>query len=421
MNDISPARQRAGKYAKFYLILIVLVVAFGVGYYYGRGGKDTFTVDTLAASAVTNTTQVVNVDRKAANNKVTTVDFDQFWQVWDHVKAKYYKQPIADSDMFYGAMQGMVASLGDPYSMYMPPVEAKEFMDSVEGEFSGIGAEIGVKNDQLQVISPLPGTPAEKAGLRPADLILAIDGEDTYGMNSNVAVYKIRGVEGTAVKLLIAHPEATSTVEISIVRAKINIPAIIYEVKANNVAYVRVMQFNNDTMRQFDKAVKDINSKKITKMVLDLRGNPGGYLDMAVAMASEWIPTGKVIVTEKYQAGRNNVHYADGATRLSGIKTIVLINAGSASASEIVAGALMDHQLAAAVGEKSYGKGSVQELESLPDGSALKLTIAEWYTPLDKNINKEGIKPDVEVKEDWAKEKVGEDAPLTKALELLGQ
>lgn len=421
MNDISPARQRAGRYAKFYLILIVLVIAFGFGYYYGRSGQQTFTDDTLAAATTTGNTTVVNIDRKAANSKIQSVDFDQFWRVWDQVRAKYYKQPITEADMFYGAIQGMVASLRDPYSVYMPPIEAKEFMDSVEGEFSGIGAEIGVKNDQLQVISPLPGTPAEKAGLRPADLILAIDGEDTTGMNSNVAVSKIRGTEGTTVKLLIAHPNATSTTEVSIVRAKINIPAILYEVKAGNIAYVRVMQFNNDTMRQFDKAIKDIKNKKISKMVLDLRGNPGGYLDMAVAMASEWIPTGKVIVTEKYRAGRNNVHYADGTTRLNDVKTVVLINVGSASASEIVAGALMDHKLATIVGEKSYGKGSVQELESLPDGSALKLTIAEWYTPLDRNINKEGIQPDIEVKEDWSKEKVGEDAPLSKALELLGQ
>jgi carboxyl-terminal processing protease len=360
--------------------------------------------------------KVVNLNRSL--NKSDSVDFKQFWEVWDQVKSKYVKQPVKDSDLFYGAIQGMVAGLGDPYSVYFTPEAANEFNKSLSGEFSGIGAEIGIKNNQLVVVSPLPDTPAEKAGLRPGDKILMIDKLSTYGMDVNTAVENIRGPATSSVKLNIMRTGWEKSKDFVIHRAKINVPAVMFSMKPGNVAYLRIMQFNENTIPQLNQYIATIQEKKASGIILDLRGNPGGYLDSAVTMASEWVKEGK-IVSEKFSGGDENVHYTEGLHRLAGIKTIVLVNKGSASASEIVAGALQDNRVATIVGEQTFGKGSVQDYQVLPDGSALKVTVAEWYTPNGNNINEKGVTPDVEVKEDFEKEEVGKDVMIDKALELL--
>lgn len=414
-DNFSPQRLRAKKYVGLYLSIILFVVAFGLGILAGQRmvvGKEIRQVSTSA----TGTTKITGL--YSTTRQIDSVDFDQFWKVWDEVKTKYYKQPLNDSDLFYGAIQGMVYALGDPYSMYMTPKDAADFMDSLSGEFSGIGAEIGVKNNQLLIVSPIAGTPAEKANLRPGDKILAIDKLDTAGMDANTAVEKIRGEEGTTVVLTISRDGWSKAEDISIVRAKINVPSVSWEEKTGGVAYVRIMQFNDDTTPMFTKAIKQIKNKKINKIILDLRNNPGGYLDGAVEMASEWVKDGK-IVTEKFSDGSTNDQKSLGTFRLDGFKTIVLVNGGSASASEIVSGALQDYKKATIIGEKTFGKGSVQDYEPFSDGSALKITVASWYTPNGKSINDEGITPDIEVKEDWSKENIGEDIMIDKALELL--
>ena len=415
MSDISPIKQRAHKYAGVYLAVILFLISFGLGVVVGRGW--------MARQQVTNEngdveiTKVLNLNR--ALNKSDSMDFNEFWQVWDKIKAKYVKADgVKDSDLVYGAIQGLVYALGDPYSMYMPPKAADEFAKGLAGEFSGIGAEIGIKNNQLVVVAPLPNTPAEKAGLRAGDKILAIDKLDTSGMDVNVAVTKIRGKAGTNVVLTITRDGVMKAQEITVTRANIVVPSVLYEIKPGKVAYLRIMQFNEDTTPDFDKYIKQLKRDGAQKIILDLRNNPGGYLDAAVEMASEWIKDGK-IVSERFSTTTINAHDSVGAHRLVGIKTVVLINGGSASASEIVAGALQDTKAATVVGEKSFGKGSVQEFEPFPDGSALKLTVAEWLTPNGKNINESGITPDVLVKEDFEKEKIGEDAMISKALELL--
>lgn len=360
--------------------------------------------------------KVVNLNRSL--NHSDSVDFNQFWEVWDQVKKKYVKQPVKDSDLFYGAIQGMVAGLGDPYSVYFTPEAAAEFNKSLTGEFSGIGAEIGIKNNQLVIISPLPDTPAEKAGLKPGDKILMIDQRSTFGMDVNTAVENIRGPATSTVKLNILRTGWDKSKDFVIHRAKINVPSVMFSMKPGNVAYLRIMQFNDNTIPQLNKYISDIQNKKASGIILDLRGNPGGYLDAAVEMASEWVKDGK-IVSERFSGGDENIHYSDGLHRLAGIKTVVLVNKGSASASEIVAGALQDNRAGTVVGEQTFGKGSVQDYQILPDGSALKVTVAEWYTPNGNNINEKGITPDVEVKEDVEKEAVGEDVMIDKALELL--
>lgn len=412
-NDFSPQRLRAKKYASFYLTVILLVVALGLGILIGQRMAIGKQVNNNAGDEITKVLNLYSNERK-----IDEVDFNQFWKVWDEVKSKYYKQPVSDTDLFYGAIQGLVYALNDPYSLYMPPAAATEFINSLSGEFSGIGAEIGVKNSQLVVVAPIAGTPAEKAGLRPGDKILAIDKLDTAGMDANMAVEKIRGEAGTTVVLTISRDGWSQAKDISIVRAKINVPSVTWEEKNNDVAYIRVMQFNDDTTPMLTKAIKQIKNKKITKVILDLRNNPGGYLDGAIEMASEWIPQGK-IVTEKFSDGTTNDQVSLGDSDLDGFRTIVLVNGGSASASEIVAGALQDHKKATVIGEKTFGKGSVQDYEPFADGSALKITVASWYTPSGKSINEQGITPDIEVKEEWDKEAVGQDIVVDKALELL--
>ncbi|MBI5221189.1 MAG: S41 family peptidase [Candidatus Magasanikbacteria bacterium] len=413
-TEINPIKQRAHKYAGIYFTAIMAIALFGLGVVAGQA-MDSKRLISQAAENSTFSTSIINVDRNQNNSK--QVDFQQFWQVWDKVKRKYAKQPVKDSDLFYGAMQGMVAGLGDPYTVYFPPKEAEDFNKSLDGKFSGIGAEIGVKNNQLLVIAPLPGTPAEKAGLLPGDKIYAIDKVVSISMDSNTAVEKIRGQEGTNVTLTIMRAGFSKPKDFVITRAQINVPSVMFLVKNKNVAYIRIMQFNQNTVPEFDKAIKQIQDKKLSKLIIDLRNDPGGYLDAAVSVASEWIPEGK-IVSEKFSNGDNNDHNTIGEHRLQDIKTVVLVNSGSASASEILAGALQDTKKATIVGEKSFGKGSVQDYETLSDGSALKVTVAEWYTPNGKNINQQGIEPEVTVKEEWAKEKVGEDVMLQKALSV---
>jgi len=412
----SPIRKRAGKYVGLYLAIILFIFSFGMGFVVGGGWYVKQEISN--ADGDVELAKVLELNRELTKND--NVEFEMFWEVWDKIKEKYAKaDSIDEMDMFYGAVQGLVFSLGDPYSMFFPPKSAQEFADSLTGEFEGIGAEIGVKKGQLMVVSPLPESPAEKAGLRPGDKILAIDEEDTYGMDTNMAVLKIRGEDGTDVILKIARGD-NEIKDITITRGKINIPSILFEMKDGGFAYVRVMQFNEKTPRQLDKVAGDlVKNKNVKGIILDLRGNPGGYLDAAIDMASEWIEKGEVVVSERYSNGDINNDLSDGPSRLGKFKTVVLVNGGSASASEIVAGALHDHELATIVGEQTYGKGSVQDFEIFDDGSALKLTVSEWLTPDGVNINEAGIAPDVEVIEDWENEEVGEDKVLEKAIEIL--
>lgn len=400
--------------AQTILSMLLVVVVFAAGFW---AGQTSFLKRGVSNAEATSTIQnIVNIDRN--NNHVTDVDFNQFWQVWDMVKSHYVKQPVKDSDLFYGALQGLLAGLNDPYTVYFPPAAATEFSKSLSGEFSGIGAEIGVKNNQLVVVAPLPDTPASRAGLLPGDAIVGIDGKSTVGMDSQTAVGLIRGPATTSVKLTVVRSSWTKPKDITIHRAKINVPAVMFTMKPGNVAYLRVMQFNENTIPEFNKYIGVLQEKKAKGVILDLRNNPGGYLESAVSMASEWISDGK-IVSEKFSDGTENVHSTQGMHRLAGMKTVVLINKGSASASEIVSGALQDTKAATIVGEQSFGKGSVQDYQTLPDGSAYKVTVAEWYTPNEHNINKTGVTPDVKVVENFDKEKVGQDVMIDKALQLL--
>ncbi len=331
------------------------------------------------------------------------VDFEQFWEIWDKVKDRYVDQPVSDVDLFYGAIEGLVAGLKDPHSVYLPPIDAETFAKDLAGEFEGIGAEIGIRDNQLQIIAPLPESPAQKAGLLPGDKILAIDGEDTAGISIEEAVTNIRGKRGTVVTLTIRSNGFESIKDVDIIRQTINVPTVTWEKveEDQDYAYLRINSFNQDTWDRFDKAVREILRESPKGLIFDLRSNPGGFLDTSIDVASEWVKEG-VIVTEKMKDGVSKTHNSTGSHRLAQIPTVLLVDGGSASGSEIVAGALQDYKAATIVGSTTFGKGSVQDFEVLPDGSALKLTIAKWFTPSDRAIDGEGIEPDIILEEMFA-------------------
>ena len=246
----------------------------------------------------------------------------------------------------------------------------------------------------LTVIAPLPSSPAETAGLRPKDIIVAIDGDETIGTTLSAAVTKIRGEQGTTVTLTVLRNESFEPVEIPIIRDVISVPTVLAEQRDDNLAYLRVSYFNEDTLGAFNKEVKKIIEWDVDGIILDMRSNPGGLLNMSVLVASEWIPEGEVIVEEKGRNGVERTHVSQGPHRLVGVPTVVLVDEGTASGSEIVAGALKDHGAGTIFGRQTYGKGSVQTFEVLPDGSAIKLTIAKWFTPNGTGIDGSGITPD---------------------------
>jgi carboxyl-terminal processing protease len=343
-------------------------------------------------------------------------DFSSLEEVKSKLKEKFDGQ-VTDQQLLDGAKAGIAAAAGDPYTVYLDANATKALKDDLSGTLSGIGAEVGIRSSQLIIISPIVDSPAAKAGLRAKDQIGKINDEDTTGMSLDQAVSKIRGPEGTTVKLLIGR-DGGQPFEVTITRAVISVESVKSSMKAGNVGYIQVTRFGEDTSAKVIQAASDLTAQGAKKFILDLRNDPGGYLETAVEVAGVWLDR-KVVVEERRGDKVTKSHTSVGRGSLVGVKTIVLINSGSASASEIVAGALQDHQAATLLGEKSYGKGSVQELVTLSDGANLKVTVAHWYTPKGKNINKEGITPDTEIKMTPADLDASRDPQLDKALELL--
>ncbi|MBT3419196.1 MAG: S41 family peptidase [Candidatus Magasanikbacteria bacterium] len=368
------------------VIILGILIVFGLGFFIGVGSSIKSSI--LEGDDV-RIERVVDLYSKTRSSEVS---FDQFWDVWKKITSNHVIQPADEVAMFYGAIEGMVNSLDDPYSVYFPPVEFKDFFSDLSGEFTGIGAEIGFNEEQLIVVAPLEGFPAEQAGLRSRDSIISIDGESTFGITIEQAVEHIRGTRGTTVILTIVRDGGTPY-DVEIVRDKINIPTVDWEGKGNGIIYLRLSYFNEETSRDFSKIVKEIVAENPRGIVFDLRSNPGGFLNASIDVASEWIDDGDILY-ETYSDGNTDTHSTHGAHRFSSIPTVVLVDGGTASGAEIVAGALQDHEKATIVGVKTFGKGTVQDVQPLSDGSALKLTIAEWFTPNGQKINGNGIVPD---------------------------
>lgn len=356
------------------------------------------------------------------------------WEAIDLVKEKYvHIDGVKDEDFLYGAVKGAVDSLGDPYTTFFKPSDAKKFDEDIRGNFGGIGAEIGKKEGGLIVVAPLKGSPAEKIGLKAGDRIVEIDGTETGSLNVEEAVKIIRGEVGTVVRLLIMREGWEEPREFKITRATIVIPTLDWKMvqapgeKDANVAFIQLYQFNGNAASLFGNAATEALFQGVKGIVLDLRNNSGGYLDVAIHIAGWFVEKGETVTKERFRSGETQSLIARGNAALRNIPVVVLVNKGSASASEILAGTLRDIRGAKLVGEKTFGKGSVQELEPLKDGSTLKISTAEWLTPNGNQIDKKGLEPDIEVIFEEPKEEEEEikDTQLEKALEtiapLLGQ
>lgn len=329
---------------------------------------------------------------------------------------KKYDGELDQQKLIEGAKAGFVAATGDPYTSYLTAEQAKKLNDDLQGTLSGIGAEIAIKNSQLTVVAPIDDSPAQKAGLRPGDQIRAIDGKDTTGVPLDEAVSKIRGKEGTAVKLSILR-RGVQPIETTITRALIQVKSVKWSVR-EGVGIIELSRFGNDTDKLLAQAVSELKQQGVTKYVLDLRNNPGGFLNTSVDVTGYFI-SNKVVVEERRKGKQIEKLSTSSRAELEGAPLVVLINEGSASASEIVAGALQDHGAAKIVGEKSFGKGSVQEISDLSGNAQIKITVAHWFTPKGRSIDKAGIKPDITVKLEAADYDADRDPQLDKALELL--
>jgi carboxyl-terminal processing protease len=350
--------------------------------------------------------------------KPKTVDFSIFWQAWNKIADSYVGTPDYKK-MVYGAINGMVEALGDPYSSFMEPDATKSFMEDLSGEISGIGAQIEEKDNKIIIVAPLPGSPAEKIGIKPQDQVVKIDGTDTTNMALNEAIDRIRGKAGTKVKLSVIHSGSTTPVEYEITRETIKVESVNWKMLPGNIGYIQITQFGDDTTDLFKQAAKEIDAKNPKGVIIDLRSNPGGYLETAVDVSSMF-DKDKVVVQEKYKDGHIDQSKTNNSDPILGkYKVIVLVDGGSASASEIVAGALQDWGKAKLVGQKTFGKGSVQELENLNGGSTLRITVAKWLTPNGRTIDGTGLEPDYVVEFSQADEDAGKDPQLDKALELL--
>jgi len=328
-----------------------------------------------------------------------------------------YDGKLDTQKLIDGAKKGLVGAAGDPYTVYFTDDEAKQFNDDLEGKFSGIGAELGQKDGNLIVVTTLDDSPARKAGLQTDDVVAKVNDQDTTGWSIDQAVSKIRGEKGTTVKLAVVRSQELK--EFSIVRDNIVNPSVRYEITPDNIGYLRISRFAEDTDNLAQTAARDFAAKGVKGVILDLRGNGGGYLTAAQTVSGLWLDAGKEVVQERQGDKVQDTLKATGNAPLKGMNTVVLIDGGSASASEIVAGALNDYDAAQLVGTKTYGKGSVQQLLQLPMGGQLKVTIAKWYTPHGKNINKEGIAPDIEVKPTEAQIAASDDVQKAKAIEIL--
>jgi len=395
-------------------ILCFFILIFGTGYKLGEYHANQKKIERP-------TYNIINIENKAAEKNL---DFSLFWDTWEKVEQKFIdKKKLDPKKMFYGAIKGMVSSLEDPYTFFLTPEENKQSKDDLQGKFEGIGAQLGMKDNRVIVVAPLKNSPAEKAGVKAGDLINKVDDQPTKGWSLTYAVSKIRGPKGTKVKLTLEREG--KEIEVEITRAQINVPSIELSYE-KNIAILKVNQFGENTIDEWDKAVFEIKEKWMKKevkgMVLDLRDNPGGYLEGAVYLASEFLPMGKIVVRQESKTITNKEYKVIRQGELLEIPLVVLVNKGSASASEILAGALRDHKRAKLIGEKTFGKGSVQEALDLKEGAGLHVTVAKWILPNGDWINSKGIDPEIKV-ENQVKEgntpTRSDDKQLDKAIEIL--
>jgi len=401
------------KVRKTVIGLILFITIFSGGYYLGVQG---YKVELGQALNVT-------INRQTPPDK--NVDMSLFWQVWDTLSQKYYdKSKLVPSEMVYGAIEGMVSAVGDPYTMFLPPSQNKIINEDLSGSFEGVGIEIGYRNTNLAVIAPLPGSPAERAGVKAGDYIIHIKDAnknvdvDAQSINLAQAVSDIRGPAGTVVTLTLLRDGNSKPIVVNITRAKLDVPSVVltYVGKDKNIADIKISRFGAETPGEWDKAVNQILAKpEVTGIIVDLRNNPGGYLQAAIDLASDFVPSNSVVVIQQNGDGSKNEFKANRSPRLKGFKVAILINGGSASASEILAGALRDDLGVKLIGEKSFGKGTIQEPLDISGGAGLHVTTAKWLTPNGTWVHGKGFTPDVVI---TPKDTDKEDVQLQGAVEF---
>jgi carboxyl-terminal processing protease len=397
-----------------FFMFAALFVAYQFGVEHGKSAGNNENSGVLSPS---------NTVFSNTSSQEKTIDFSLFWKVWNVLKDKYVDRGTLDAKkLFYGSIKGMLAATGDPYTTFFDPEEQKSFNEDMSGKFEGIGAEMGMRDDILTIIAPLDDAPAQKAGLRPNDRVLKIDGETTTSLGLEAAVSKIRGQKGTEVKLTIYREGEDESREVSVIRDVINVKSVKTTFRDDGITVIRVSRFGDSTDKEFRDAVTATVKRGPKAVILDLRSNPGGLLDAAVSMASLMIPSGQTVVWEENGKGDRKAEKTEGGDVLSGVKTVVLIDEGSASASEILAGALReDRDNVTLVGNKSYGKGSVQELIPVGTDMSVKVTVARWLTPKGNQINEKGISPDTEIGITIDDIKNDRDPQMDKAIEILGR
>jgi len=390
------------------LVVFLFFITFIVGVYIGDSNRPE--ID-----------KVIGISNKETQ-VATKTDFSPFWKVWNTLNEKYPSaSKITDQDKVYGAIAGLVNSLNDPYSVFFTPDETKSFEQEIAGNFDGIGMEVGIKDKILTVIAPLKDTPAYKANIKSGDKILKIDSTVTSGLSIEKAIKLIRGKKGTTVTLTILREGNQKPQEIKIVRDTINIPTLDTELRKDGIFVIKLYSFSATSTNLFRNAMKQFVESGSDKLLLDLRGNPGGYLDASVDMASWFLPEGKTVVTEDYGDNKTAETFRSRGYNIFNdkLKFIILIDGGSASASEILAGAMQDNGRAKLVGSQSFGKGSVQEVINVTPNTILKITVAKWLTPNGTSISEKGLTPDypIEITQDDLDAKI--DPQLNKAVELL--
>jgi len=378
-------------------IIIGSLVLLGLGFFVGRQSV----LPSQLVSGVYNTENASTTEN---------VDFQPFWDAWNTINERYEgTDPVDAQTKVWGAIQGLADSLGDPYTVFLPPEDNEAFGELIGGSFGGVGMEIGKEDDVLVVMAPLKGTPAERAGVRAGDMIVEIGTTTTNGLSVDEAVDLIRGEPGTSVDITFFREGETEPRELTIVREKIIVPTLDSELRADGIFVISLYNFDAHATADFRQAIKEFSATKSDKLIIDVRGNPGGYLDAAVSIASYFLPEGEVIVRESIDGAEETVYRSKGYARTTKpLKMVVLVDGGSASASEILAGALQENNIAKLVGSQTFGKGSVQELISITGDTSLKLTIAQWLTPGGTSISKEGLTPDIIVErtaEDFEAEK----------------
>jgi carboxyl-terminal processing protease len=409
----NPKEIKNKKYSVFLTAIIILFIAgaFFVGFFVGSEDNNKI------SSAIPISTD--------GSLPADIIDFSPLWKAWNVINEKFVPATttatVTDEDKLYGTIQGLALSLGDPYTVFFPPEDAEIFASDIRGNFEGVGMEIGIRDKVLTVIAPLKGNPAERAGIMTGDKVLKIDGVSTDGMTIDKAVKLIRGEGGTKVSLTIFREGEDELLNIDIIRGTIQIPTIDTKLRDDGVFVIKLHNFSAISTNLFRDALREFVISGTDKMILDLRGNPGGFLEAAIDMASWFLPTGKVVVTEDFgENGSPRIHRSKGYNIFTDkLKMVILMNQGSASASEILAGALSQHGKAKLVGARSFGKGSVQELVDITPDTSLKVTVARWLTPNGSSISDGGLAPDIEVeftKEDLEADR---DPQFEKAVELL--